>query len=118
MESNTITLEEGLGDAGFFFHSGGGEQVSILAFVLVFAEVAQLDQTFFDQGAQAVVGLAEADAHLPSQLAPAEAGLQVPEHLQTPGFRRDACGGVHIYCVDCAIWWGGVQGDERGGGEE
>ena len=96
MESNTITLEEGLGDAGFFFHSGGGEQVSILAFVLVFAEVAQLDQTFFDQGAQAVVGLAEADAQLRGKLSLAEAGLQVLEHLQAPGFRRCAGGGVHF----------------------
>ena len=50
-------LEEGLGDAGFFFQSGGGEQVGVLAFVLVFVKVAELDQAFFDQGAQAVVGL-------------------------------------------------------------
>ena len=43
MGSNTIMLEEGLGDAGLFFQSGGGEQVGVLAFVLVFAEVAELD---------------------------------------------------------------------------
>ena len=55
VEFGFLAPEEGLGDAGFFFQSGGGEQIGVLAFVLVFAEVAQLDQAFFDQGAQAVV---------------------------------------------------------------
>ena len=97
-EFGFLALEEGLGDTGFFFQPGGGEQVGVLAFVLVFAEVAELDQAFFDQGAQAVVGLAQADAHLPSELALAEAGvgLQVPEHLQAPGFGRGAGVGVHF----------------------
>ena len=97
LEFGFLALEEGLGDAGFFFHPGGGEQVGVLVFVLVFAEIAELDQSLFNQGAQAVVGLAQTDAHLPGQLALAEAGvgLQVLEHLQAPGFGRGA-GAVFI----------------------
>lgn len=111
-EFGFLALEEGLGDAGFFFQSGGSEQVGVLALVLVFAEVAQLDQALFDQGAQAVVGLAQAHAHLPGQLALAEAGvgLQVLERLQAPGFWRDAGLGVHICWVDCTVWKGRIQG--------
>lgn len=99
LEFGFLALEEGKGDAGFFFHPGGGEEVDVLALALVFAEIAELDQSLFNQGAQAVVDLAQADAQLRGKLALAEAGvgLQVLEHLQAPDFWRGAGGGVHIY---------------------
>lgn len=117
LEFGFLALEEGQGDAGFFFHSGRGKQVGILAFVLVFVEVAELDQAFFNQGAQAVVGLAQADAHLLGQLALAEAGvgLQVLEHLQAPGFWRGAGGGVH-FCLGI-VRFGGARFKRMNGGE-
>ena len=110
-EFGFLALEEGKGDAGFFFQPGGGEEVDVLALALVFAEVAELDQALFNQGAQAVVGLAQADAQLRGKLALAEAGvgLQVLEDLQAPGFRRGA-GALFIFAWQIVRFGGGTRG--------
>lgn len=109
LELRFLALEESKGDAGFFFHPGGGEEVGVFALVGVFAEVAELDQAFFDQGAQAVVGFAQADAQLLGQLALAEGGvgLQELEYPQAPGVGVGV--GVHLCGWDCT----GVGGVSR-----
>jgi len=104
-ELRFLAPEKGEGDAGFFLQPGRGEDVGVLALVRVLAEVAELDQPLFDQRAQAVVGLAEADAQLGRELALAEAGvgLQELEDLQAPGFGRGAGVGVHFCGADCTL---------------
>ena len=50
-----------MGEGGFCGEAGGGEQVGVAEVVLGLGEVAELDQAFVDEGAQAIVELAVAD---------------------------------------------------------
>lgn len=64
-----LALEESARDARLFGDAGGRELVEVAVFVPAAAEVAGLDPAFFDQGLEAVVDLAQADAGLFGQFA-------------------------------------------------
>jgi len=57
-----LALEEARGDAGLGLDAVWGEQVGVGELVLAGAKVLDLDQAARDEGAQAVVGAAQADA--------------------------------------------------------
>lgn len=64
-----FAVQEAFGHAGFFFDAGGGEDVQVAALVFALAEVFGFYQAFADQGLQAVVDFAQADAKFSGQLA-------------------------------------------------
>lgn len=94
-----LARQEGAGDVQLFREALGSEQVGVGAFVLAVAEVLGLHQALFDEGAQAVVGGAQAHAQRLCQFPLGELGV-VGQQAQEP-----QANGVAV----------GVQGVELGG---
>lgn len=64
-----FAVQKAFGHGGFVFNAGGGEYVQVAALVFALAKVVGFYQAFADQGLQAVVDFAQADAEFLGQLA-------------------------------------------------
>jgi hypothetical protein len=99
-----LALQEALGDSGLGGKAGRGQLVEIAMLGPAFAEVSGLDPSALDEGSEAVIGLAEADAELARKRALAEirlgfqraedgqAGLEVQIWAQGSGLRAQGSG--------------------------
>ena len=120
-----FALEEAAGDAGLFGDAGRGELVQVAVFVPAAAEVADLEQAFFEQGFEAVVGFAEAYAQGLGQFALGDFRVGVDQaHDAEVGFLGHEAVGGAIRGLGAILTWAvgrvgptyGCRGHHRGNG--